>query len=44
MLNNSEVTRKIQLVFQSCLYFGLFEPETGVKALYDLTPSVCIFQ
>ena len=43
MLNNSELRRKIRLVFQSYLYFGLFELETGVKAAYDLTPSVWVF-
>ena len=42
MLNNSEFRRKIRLVLQSYLYFGLFELETGVKAPHDLTPSVCV--
>ena len=30
-------------MFESYLYFGLFVLCTGVKAMYELTPSVCLF-
>ena len=42
-LNKFEVRTKIHLVFESWFYFGLFELVTGVKTLYELTPSVCVF-
>ena len=42
-MNNYEQRTKIRLIFESYLYFGLFELLTSVKAMYELTPSVRLF-
>ena len=42
-INYEDIRVKIRLVFQSYLFFALFEVYTGVKALYEFTTSVCIF-
>ena len=43
MMNNYNIRSKICFIFESYLYFGLFELVRGVKAQYELTPSVCVF-
>ena len=43
VVNNFSVRTKVRLVYESYLYFSMFELLTGVKAKYKLTSSVCLF-
>ena len=42
-INYDDVRINMCVVFESYLYFELFELCTSVKVFYELTPSVCIF-
>ena len=43
VVNNFSVRTKIRLVYESYLYFSMFEFLTGIKTKYELTSSVCLF-